>query len=83
LRKESRWVRNPRTSSITTGEVVVVSLRVSASEPASLFSLTPSLNFFFFSIGRNSERKVTSSSGALPEMVELMICSAVAEDSKG
>ena len=52
-------------------------------DPASLFSLTPSLNLLFFWIGRFSERKVMSSSGALPESSELIIAKATLLDSNG
>lgn len=70
-------------SSKTTGEVVVVICKASLMDPASLFSLTPSLNLFFFWIGRFSERKVMSSSGALPKSSELIIAKATLLDSNG
>lgn len=52
-------------------------------EPANLFSLTPNFVLDFFLRGKLSERKVISSSGALPEIVVLIMAKACSEDSKG
>ena len=76
-------VLKPLISSKTTGEVVVVICKASLMDPASLFSLTPSLNLFFFWMGRFSERKVISYSGALPVSYKLIIAKATLLDSKG
>jgi hypothetical protein len=78
-----RCTLNPLISSRTTGEVVVIILSWSLIEPANLFSLTPSLNLDFFWIGKDSDKKLINSYGALPEIVKLIILSASFEDSKG
>jgi hypothetical protein len=51
--------------------------------PAILLSLTPSLTFDFFFMGKFSLKKLTNSYGAFPELVVLMASSAEVEDSKG
>lgn len=62
---------------------MVVICRASLIEPANLLSLTPSLNFDFFWMGRDYDKKLMSSYGALPPIVELMILSASLDDSNG
>lgn len=70
-------------SSKTTEDVVVLIYNASANAPASLLSLTPSLNFFFLFKGKTSCRWATSASGALPDIEEFIIYNAALEESKG
>ena len=53
FRNDKRCSRNPLINYKTTGDVVVFIYNASAMDPASLLSLTPSLNFFFLLSGKD------------------------------
>lgn len=77
------WLRKPRNNYRITGETVVLIFKELLIEPASLFSLTPSLNLVFFWIGNDYDKKLINYSGAVPVIVVFIAFSASLDDSKG
>ena len=63
-----------------TADVAVWISRTSLIELAILISLTPNLTLAFFFMGKNSDKKSVSYSGAFPSRLRLMIDSALYED---